>query len=227
MKLIPLADLIALAVFVLAWGGYALAMESTGRGKTSLDGQMDGFRELWMRRGLSRDMRMVDTIILSSLMNGTAFFASTALLAIGGVVTLLQSAGDLQSILADLPLGIHVTRGQMEVKAIGLVIILVYAFFKFAWSYRLFNYVAILVGAMPPPQEEGSPQAEAHVMRTTRLFESAGRHFNRGQRALFFALGYLGWFAGPYVLIATTVATVAVVWHRQFASGARKAIVKT
>ena len=29
-------------------------------------------------------------------------------------------------------------------------------------------------------------------MRTTRLFEAAGRHFNRGQRAFFFALGYLG-----------------------------------
>ena len=27
--------------------------------------------------------------------------------------------------------------------------------------------------------------------------EAAGRHFNRGQRAFFFALGYLGWFVSP------------------------------
>ena len=39
-------------------------------------------------------------------------------------------------------------------------------------------------------------------MRTTRLFEAAGRHFNRGQRAFFFALGYLGWFVSPWVLFA-------------------------
>jgi hypothetical protein len=32
--------------------------------------------------------------------------------------------------------------------------------------------------------------AEAHVMRTTRLFQAAGANFNRGQRAFFFALGY-------------------------------------
>ena len=44
-----------------------------------------------------------------------------------------------------------------------------------------------------------TPAAEAHVLRTTRLFEAAGRHFNRGQRAFFFALGYLGWFVSPWV----------------------------
>jgi uncharacterized membrane protein len=40
---------------------------------------------------------------------------------------------------------------------------------------------------------------EAHVLRTAGLFTTAGRHFNRGQRAFFFALGYLAWFAGPLV----------------------------
>ena len=34
-------------------------------------------------------------------------------------------------------------------KVIGLAVIFVYAFFKFAWSYRLFNYMAIIVGAVP------------------------------------------------------------------------------
>ena len=36
--------------------------------------------------------------------------------------------------------------------------------------------------------------------RTTRRCEAAGRHFNRGQRAFFFALGYLGGFVGHWVL---------------------------
>ena len=79
----------------------------------------------------------------------------------------------------------------------GSTLILVYAFFKFAWSYRLFNYVAILLGATPPASEKDTPEAESHVLRTTQLFDAAGRHFNRGQRAFFFALGYLGWFVGP------------------------------
>jgi uncharacterized membrane protein len=109
-------------------------------------------------------------------------------------------------------------------KTLGLVVIFVYAFFKFAWSYRLFNYVSILFGAMPPASEQSSSEAAAHVRRTSRLFESAGKHFNRGQRAFFFALGYLGWFVGPAVLIATTLAIAIVMWRRQFASESYRAM---
>ena len=43
---------------------------------------------------LDRDMRMFDMQIMASLQNGTAFFASTSLLAIGGALTLLRSPDD-------------------------------------------------------------------------------------------------------------------------------------
>jgi uncharacterized membrane protein len=36
----------------------------------------------------------------------------------------------------------------------------------------------------------------------------------RGQRAFVLALGYVGWFAGPYMLIASTAAVVIVLWRR-------------
>src|SRR6476660_3504576 len=98
--------------------------------------------------------------------------------------------------------------GLWEIKCVGLILIFIYAFFKFAWSYRLFNYVAILFGAMPPASNRDSAEAQAHFMRTTKLFESAGAHFNRGQRAFFFALGYLGWFISPWALFVTTAAVV-------------------
>ncbi len=104
--------------------------------------------------------------------------------------------------------------------------IFVYAFFKFAWAYRLFNYVAILIEATPPSDRKDMPEAQAHVMRMTRLFQSAGRHFNRGQRAFFFALGYLGWFISPWVLLATTLAVVTVIWRRQFDSDSYRAMSK-
>ena len=41
----------------------------------------------------------------------------------------------------------------------------------------------------------------------------------------FLALGYLGWFAGPSVLMATTAAVIMVMWRRQFASESRRAVV--
>ena len=126
--------------------------------------------------------------------------------------------------LSELPLAVVQSQSLWEVKVLTLLTIFVYAFFKFAWAYRLFNYVAILFGAMPPAGQRDTPEAEAHVIRTTRLFETAGRHFNRGQRAFFFALGYLGWFVSPWVLFATTAAVVIVIWRRQFASNAWQAM---
>ena len=217
-------DLIALAWFVAAWGGYAAHVELLPKKKKSLNEMMNDFRIIWMRRMLHREARMVDMQVMVTLVSGTAFFASTSLLAIGGALTILRSPDEMLNVLATLPFGAATTRLAWEFKAVGLAVIFVYAFFKFAWSYRLFNYVAILLGAMPFERDKETAEAEQHVQRTARLFKAAGRHFNHGQRAIFFALGYLGWFVSPYVLMITTAAVVIVMWWRQFGSDARRAM---
>ena len=219
-------DLIALGCFVGAWLLYAFLVEWTPAGRAGLSAYMDRYREVWMQRMLHREARMVDMQIMTALQNGTAFFASTSLIAIGGSLSLLRSTGELLTVMGSLPFAIPTTREQWEAKTIGLVVIFAYAFFKFVWAYRLYNYVAILLGAMPHAGEKETPEAEAHIRRTTQMFQSAGRHFNRGQRGFFLALGYLGWFAGPYVLMITTTAVVAVLWRRQFLSQARKAVME-
>ena len=50
----------------------------------------------------------------------------------------------------------------------------------------------------------------------------AGRHFNSGQRAFFFALAYLGWFLGPVTFIGFTAAVLVAMYRRQFASDAAR-----
>jgi uncharacterized membrane protein len=217
-------DVLALVWFLAAWTGYAVLVEYLPQKRESLNASMNRYREVWMRRMLDREMRMVDMQVMAALQNGTAFFASTSLLAIGGALTVVRSTDDVLTVVATLPIGIQTSRVAWEMKSIGLAVIFVYAFFKFAWSYRLFNYVSILLGAMPPERDKDTPEAEAHVLRTARLFTAAGRHFNHGQRAFFFALGYLGWFVSPYIFMATTAAVVFVMWWRQFASDARRAI---
>jgi len=219
-----LVDIFAVAFFAIEWAVYAITLEHTVYGRDSLSARMHIYREIWIRRLLDREARMVDMQIMSSLQNGTAFFASTSLLAIGGALAMLHATNDALTILSKLPIDLSPSPALWETKCVGLILIFVYAFFKFAWAYRLFNYVAILYGAMPPAAERDSPEAEAHVTRTTRLFEAAGRHFNRGQRAFFFALGYLGWFVSPWVLFVTTGAVVIVTWRRQFVSSAWRAM---
>ena len=217
-------DILAVSFFVIEWTVYAVTLEHTAYGRDSLSARMHDYREIWIRRLLDREARMVDTQIKASLQNGTAFFASTSLFALGGALALLHATNDAITILSKLPIDLSTSPAMWELKCVGLVLICVYAFFKFAWAYRLFNYVAILLGAMPPASQKDSLEAEAHVQRTTKLFESAGQHFNRGQRSFFFALGYLGWFVSPWVLFFTTALVVIVTWRRQFASNAWSAM---
>src|SRR5258707_10361695 len=183
------ADIAAVAFFALEWTVYAVTLEHTAYGRDSLSARMHIYREVWIRRMLDREARMVDMQIMASLQNGTAFFASASLLAVGGGLALLRSTSEALGVLRALPIDLSPSPALWELKCVGLILIFIYAFFKFAWAYRLFNYVAILQGSMPPATKRDTPEAEKHVIRTTRLFESAGRHFNRGQRAVFFALG--------------------------------------
>ena len=223
MTALSLPDLAAFAWFAGAWIIYSIVIENTAKGRTSLNSLMNNYRDEWMEQLLMRDMRMVDAQVTAALQNGTAFFASTSLIAIGGALTLLRSSEEIITVMSLLPFGATPSRGLWDLKMMGLIIIFVYAFFKFAWSYRLFNYFAIMVGAAPPPEEKDTAAAQAFAHRAAKLCADAGRHFNRGQRAFFFALGYLGWFLGPLPLALTTTGVVIVMWRRQFASDARKA----
>jgi uncharacterized membrane protein len=216
-------DLLALVWFLGAWIGYSLVIERSPIGGSGLNAKMNDYRDAWMERLLAREARIVDSQVTAALQNGTAFFASTSLIAIGGTLTLLRSTVQISTVVAALPFGVAQSPEMWELKMIGLAIIFVYAFFKFAWSYRLFNYFAIMVGAAPPHEEKDSAAAQTFAHRAARLCADAGRHFNRGQRAFFFALGYLGWFLGPLELALTTTGILIVMWRRQFASDARRA----
>lgn len=214
-------DVLAFSWFVLAWAIHALIVERSDWRRQSLNYRMDLSRQEWMRQMLTREVRIVDTQIMASLHQGTAFFASTSLFAIGGALALLRSTDEVMDIFRALPFAAQTTRTVFEIKIVGLLVIFVYAFFKFAWSYRMFNYVAIQIGATPSARHAKSKAARAHVDRIARMITVAGRHFNRGQRAIFFALAYLGWFVNGYVLMIVTAAVLFVILTRQFGPTAR------
>ena len=226
MPVLPLPDMLALAWFLWAWIVYSVVIERSAKGGSSLNALMHTYRDDWMERMLGRELRMVDAQVTAALQNGTAFFASTSLLAIGGALTLMRATDEVMPVMSVINIGSVPSRQLWEFKILGLIVIFVYAFFKFAWSYRLFNFFAIMVGAAPPVAAKDTPGAKAFAHRAARMCEDAGRQFNRGQRAFFFALGYLGWFVSPWVLFVTTAAVVIVTWRRQFASNAWQAMGK-
>ena len=199
-----------------------MTLEHTAYGRDSLSARMNAYREVWMRRLLARDTRMVDTQIIASLQNGTAFFASTSLIALGGSLTLLRATNDVLPCSA-LPFDLSATPGDVgdEGRRAG-------ADLRLRLLQVRLGLPAVQLRRDPARRRAAGLAARRRkprpCLRTTRLFESAGRHFNRGQRAFFFALAYLGWFVSPWVLFVTTAAVVIVMWRRQFASSARPAM---
>ncbi|MGH6644393.1 MAG: DUF599 domain-containing protein, partial [Bradyrhizobium sp.] len=136
------ADFFAAAWFAIVWIFYGLLIEHRRLAHRTLNGRMDAYRERWMQRMVEREVRILDSTVMGSLQNGTAFFASTALLALGGSLSLLRSSDEALAIFAALPLAVETNRSAWEMKVVGLVVIFAYAFFKFAWAYRVMNYVA-------------------------------------------------------------------------------------
>ena len=217
-------DEIAAVFFLAAWAAYNGFAERSSGGKRSLNVLMNAYRLRWMLEMQKREVRIFDSSLLNLLQTGTAFFASTSLLGLGATATLMRGTDDALRIFADLPFGILMTRVAWEAKCFGLTLIFGYAFFKFAWAYRLFNYVAILIGATPSSDSDQAEERLRCALRAGEMNIVAGRHFNRGQRAIFFAVAYLGWFVSPYVFMGTVSFTLAIMWLRQFASDARAAV---
>jgi len=220
-------DYLALALFAGLWVAFsALTGNTRILPRPSLTQLMAERRREWIRNSLSRELKMIDTQIMAGLQNGTAFFASTSIFAIGGCFALLGAAQQAETVFQDLPFVMSGGRAAFELKVCGLTAIFGYSFFKFGWSYRLFNYCTILFGALPMTRDmQGNPAAaERAADRVASMNIIAASHFNAGLRAIFLSIGYLGWFASAYFFMATTVFVIIVLVRRQFFSAARLAL---
>ncbi|WP_082837151.1 DUF599 domain-containing protein [Labrenzia sp. OB1] len=217
-------DLAAVAWFLFAWLGFNFLIDISPLRSKTLSCTMDQYRIDWMKAMCTREVRIMDTSIMAGLQQGTAFFASTALLAIGGGFALLDATERILQVAGDLSIPVADSRALWEIKVLGLMTIFAYGFFKFGWAYRLFNYSSIVMGAVPERGRASEETIHAMAKQAGELNVLAGRHFNRGQRSLFFAIAFLGWFAGPYVFAGATLAVLVVLLRRQFASRARSAV---
>jgi uncharacterized membrane protein len=211
-------DLAAVAYFLLAVGIYRLI---TGRRRLqarSLVGAVQAQRMRWMLNMAKRDNRMLDAILLGSLSQGNAFFASTSAIAVGGLAATMGSGEKLQAILGRLPFVATATPFVWEVKLILIMGIFIYAFFKFAWAFRLSHYVAIMIGAMPNADAAHAEDCARHAERTARLIGVAGEHSNSGIRSFYHAIAAIAWFFHPLLFMLATSWVILILARRDFFS---------
>lgn len=208
----------ALGLFVLTWAGYTAFVDHTPARDRSITAFMNRKRHAWMHAAARRDLRIIDTQILGNLLTGVGFFASTTIFVLGGLMAMLGMGERAAAILADIPFATAGGTKEWEAKILLLLLIFIYAFFKFAWSFRLANYCSITVGSMPAAETAESPAMARIVATAAALSTQSGHHFNRGLRAYFFALAALGWLGGAPLFMAMTVLVVGVLYRREFLS---------
>lgn len=217
-------DFAALCLLVLGWLLIGWMIDHSNPKKPSVSNLMAQYRREWMVQMVSREPRIFDAQIIGSLRQGTAFFASTSMLAIGGTLAMIGNGEELSGIANDLILGSD-PAFVWEIKLIVMALFLTNAFLKFVWSNRLFGYTAVLVAAVP--NDVSDPRCGPRSTQAAEIGITAARGFNRGLRSIYFALAAGTWIAGPIALIVATVFTLGVVYRREFASTSRKILMNT
>ncbi len=210
-------DALALALILLAWAGIGWVIEHPPARRPSVSLVMQDYRREWMRQFITRQPRIFDASMIDNLRQGTAFFASASMIAIGGGVALIGNPGMVTGIASTLPMPADAT--LLRLRAVLVVVFLANALLKFIWAHRLFGYCAILMAAVP--NDPADPVAAHRAAQAGDLNITAAKSFNRGLRSIYFALGALGWMLGPYALMLTTVVTSATLIRREFASTSR------
>ncbi len=214
-------DAAALALLLAGWIGISLLIDHAGPRNPSVSVLMMAYRREWMRQFVTRQPRIFDATIIDSLRQGTTFFASSCMIAIGGGLALVGNSERLVGLTNDLPLQVA-TAVVLEVKLLLVLVFLADAFLKFVWAHRLFGYCAVIMASVP--NDPADPLALHRAGQAAEVNITAARNFNRGLRSIYFALGACGWLAGPVVLILTTSATAWVLWRSEFASQSRRVL---
>lgn len=214
-------DLAMLGLLVAAWVLSGWVSEHPPRRLPSVSYAMEEYRRDWMRTFVTRQPRIFDATLIDSLRQGTAFFASACMIAIGGGVAMIGNAAAVQRLTDELPLS---AGPDVALKMLPVIVFLANALLKFVWAHRLFGYCSILMAAVP--NDPADPQAFHRAGQAAEINISAAKSFNRGLRSIYYALAALGWLLGPWGLLAGTVLSTGVLIRREFASHSRHIILQ-
>ena len=212
-------DVVALALILLLWAWLAWAIEHPSPHRPSVTAMVAQRRRDWMKVFVTRDPRIFDSQILGSLRQGTSFFASTSIFAIGGVLALIGNTDPLRGVAAEMTMT-DTPALIWQVKLGVVALFLVVSFLKFVWSNRIFGYCSVVMAAVP--DDPSHPDAYKLAAQAAELNIRAAMNFNRGLRAMYFALGALAWLLGPVPLIVAMLIVGWTIWSREFASTPRR-----
>ena len=96
-------NLLAISWFLLCWVGYTYYALRKGRDTACLATVLHLYRRDWMNRLLMREQRMADASVIGNLERNTSFFASSTLLILAGLITVIGASDKAVVLLHELP----------------------------------------------------------------------------------------------------------------------------
>jgi uncharacterized membrane protein len=220
LSLLPWSDWLVLLFFLAAWMGYAQFATRWSLKRPSILAATNRFRLRWIQVSLTRDPRVLDGIITQTLSNTPAFFSSTTILIMGGLLALMGTTDKAAELVREIPFSQATPILVFEFKILVLIAIFVYAFFRFSWSMRQYTFVSLMIGALPSHEHFiAHPQEQVdYAERVAAMTGLAAETFNDGLRSYYFAFAVMGWFFSPMAFVLTTVLIVGILYNREFRS---------
>jgi len=206
--------------FGLCWIGYTTFAKKQAKKTHCIASVMHRHRIAWMTRLLHREHLIADTALLASLERQVTFFASTTMLILAALLTLLSASERLFSIISSVP-GIYpASLLDVQVRLIIMIAIFIYAFFTFTWSMRQYGFCSVLMGAFPHASKEEpiNDDNNRYIKNLAKIIDHAGHSYNYGLRSYYFALSMLAWFIHPIAFVFATTMVVVVLFQREFHS---------
>lgn len=220
MAPLPIADVYALAVFLIVWLFYQPLFNFIGRGR-GINHDMVFIRRAWMEAMVRRENRFMDANLTGHVLSSASFFASTNLLVIAAVIGALFGGEQTWKAISGFSMLARSTPLLFDIKLTLIIFALVRGLLDFIWSIRQLNYFLGLIGAVP---EQPGPVKAAYGEVVASVLDPALSAFSTGVRGYYFALAAAAWLIGPYACIVATIGAAWLLMQRQLKSPAAKGI---
>jgi uncharacterized membrane protein len=220
VAVLPWLDWLALASFAFGWAAYVWFAARRAQTHLSILATTNRIRHDWMLQMTYREVRVVDGVVLQNLSTSPSFFASTTILIIGGLLAVLSTTDKAHELVRELPFAAQTSVLVFDLKTLLLLVIFVYAFFRFTWSMRQYTFGALLVASAPEAKvfDEQQLSRDDFARKAGRVVSLAAETFNDGLRAYYFAFAAMAWFVSPLAFLVGTAAVIFILFRREFHS---------
>jgi uncharacterized membrane protein len=217
-------DIFALLTFFLSWSGYTWFSRHKAKSTDCIARSLHRHRIHWMYEVITREVRVSEAALLSNLERNIAFFASSTLLILAGLLTLFAKINTLEGVISSMPYADHASHLVIQLKLSLLTFIFVLSFFQFTLSMRQYGFVNVMIGAAPIDISGENENLKAYAKQMATVQDQAAHSYNYGLRSYYFALAAMCWFFHPFLFAFMSIWVVYTLYTREFNSKTVRAI---